>query len=157
MWKSRREGVGRKTKRNSRSCGVPVFMFYGEIELLREEKRRQRQYHIRTLIALIPYTIVAISLSSRPRFSSLRLVSHLCVSSLISSIVSSPISFSISPPAAHASSTSSHIDAILPRVRHPQSANTDKNELDKTAQPYRPTPAEPTGTRETRRYRHNIA
>lgn len=57
---------------------------------------------MRIVIALVSYIIVAISLSSRPRFSSLRFVSHLCVSSIISSIVSSLISFSISPPATDA-------------------------------------------------------
>ena len=44
------EGVGRKTKRNSRSCGVLVFMFYGEIELLREKKDDNGKYHMRTVI-----------------------------------------------------------------------------------------------------------
>ena len=63
-----------------------------------------------------------ISLVSSPllvpssRFSFMRLVHHL-VHHLVSLI-----SFSISPPDAHASSTLSHIDAILPRAksRHPQ-------------------------------------
>lgn len=78
---------------------------------------------MRITIALVSYIIVALSHSSRPRFSSLRLVSHLCVSypssrplRLVSHLV---FDIAIRRPA---SSTSSHIDAILPRARsrHPQ-------------------------------------
>lgn len=80
------------------SCGVLVFMFDEKMGNC-FVKKTTRQYPMRIVIALVSYIIVAISLSSRPRFSSLRFVSHLCVSSIISSIVSSLISFSISPPA----------------------------------------------------------
>lgn len=97
-------------------------MFYGEIELLREKKTATAISYKNTYRPHPIYHRRHISLVSSPllvpssRFSFMRLVSHL-VHRLVFLI-----SFSISPPAAHASSTLSHIDAILPRARsrHPQ-------------------------------------
>lgn len=69
---------------------------------------------MRIAIATVSYIVISFSLVSSPllvppsRPSSMRLVS------IVSSPSSRPPS---SPPAAHASSTSSHIDAILPRAR----------------------------------------
>lgn len=98
-----------------------------------------------------------ISLVSSPllvppsRFSFMRLVS---IISSIASRLSSRFRYRHpSPCLIHLISYRCH----LATSQIPTSANTDKNELDKTAQPYRPAPAEPTGTRETRRHRHNIA
>lgn len=93
--------------------------------------------------------------SSRPRFSSLRLVSHLCVSypssrplRLVSHLV-----FDIAtrrPRLIHLISYRCH----LATSKTPTSVNADKNELNKTARPHQlrsPLTAEPIGTRETRR------
>lgn len=104
-------------KRNSRSCGVLVFMFYGEIDLLCG-KRRQRdgngKYHMRTIIVplLALYIIIAISPSSRPLVSlfislSLMRLVHRLVSHLILAHCSHRIGFL-------RAIALSHIDTITP-------------------------------------------
>ena len=102
MRRSPQEGVGREMKRNSHSCGILVFMFDGQIKLLREKKDDNGKYHMRIVIALVSYIIV--SSSSRPPFSFPPSRYHSCVSSirLVSHLVLDIVL------------TLSHVDIITP-------------------------------------------
>lgn len=155
-------------RRNSHSCGVLVFMFYGEIELFREKKDDNGKYYMRTVIALVSYVIIAISpssrLSSRPillvpsvSLSLMRLVYASRISSRsrycpnhVSVLTLLPLSFvitlirSISIPSRHG--------------HEPATVNMNKNELEKTARPHQPrspSPAEPIRNTGTERHRPN--
>lgn len=106
----------------------------GKLERLRE-KKTARQYHTRTLIALVSYTITVIppsvsfpisSPSSRP--SSIRLIS--IISSIASRISSRPPS--LPHGSRPASSPHHHIDVIRHELGN-DTSNTGKNELNKTA------------------------
>lgn len=102
-------------------------------------KKTTRQYPMRIFIALVSYIIVALSLVSSPllvtpfRFSFMRLVHHL-VHHLVPHLVLDIATRR--PRLIHLISYRCH----LATSQIPTSANTDKNELDKTAQPYRPPP-----------------
>lgn len=114
----------------------------GKLERLREKKTAQ-QYHTRTLIALVSYFIILsytrLVSASRPSVSFLIYASrfHHLVHRLVSHLV---LRHRHPPPPPHPH----HIVSISSRydIRPTQPANADKNELDKTAHPYRPTPAE---------------